>query len=171
MIKKRGGKEYKVFLEDMVRAYAVIKQLADSFVKEKQQFSDYLPDICLMIEKDEMAEAFVNAGIQKKQAQVLIKALKYENYKDIYDTPLIWINKKILLIPSVVKNIDIAQVVLSCVNEFHFRGEAFENQIISMLQKAGIRAMAKKFKDETGQYQMGRCIITVFPIFRNLWGK
>lgn len=52
-----------------------------------------------------------------------------------------------------IKKIDIAQVVLSCVNEFHFRGEAFENQIISTLQKAGIKAMAKKFKDETGEYQ------------------
>lgn len=50
------------------------------FVKETQRFSDYLPDVCLMIEKDELAEAFIHAGIQRHQAHVLIKALKYENY-------------------------------------------------------------------------------------------
>lgn len=54
--------------------------LGDGFVKETQRFSDYLPDVCLMIEKDELAEAIIHAGIQRHQAHVLIKALKYENY-------------------------------------------------------------------------------------------
>ena len=136
-----------------MRAYAVIKKLVKEFSNEKQKFTNLLSDVCLILEEKEVIKEFINSGISDEQSKILIEALKYENYKDIFDTPLISFNNKIMLIPSIVKEIDIAQVVLSCVNQFNFQGEAFERLVINILKDAGINAVSKKYKDETGEYQ------------------
>lgn len=152
-INKRNNKVYRVPLNDLVRAYAVIKMMVDKFSEEEQKFSNIISDVCLILEEGDIVKEFVISGIPVEQAKILIKVLKYENYKDIFDTPLIPFNKEIMLIPSIVKNIHIAQVILSCVNQFNFEGEAFERLVLSILQNAGINAISEKYQDETGVYQ------------------
>lgn len=152
-INKKDGTAHKVYLNNLVRAYAVIKQMVDTFVRKKQKYSNKLLDNCLIIEEKDIFKEFVKNEISEEQAQILIKVLRYENYKDILDTPLVPFNKQIMLIPGIVQSIDISQVVLSCVNQFNFQGEAFEKLILKVLQKAGIKAISKNYRDETGEYQ------------------
>lgn len=152
-INKRNGELCEVILKELVRAYAVIKKMNDEFIVNKQKFSNSILDVCLILDKDDIISEFEKNEISNENAQEIIKALTYESYKDIFDTPLISYNEKILLIPSIIKQMDIAQVVLSCVNQFNFQGEAFEKTIISILQKAGINAINKKYRDESGEYQ------------------
>lgn len=149
----KKNKVYKVHLNDLIRAYAVIKKLVNKFSDEKQEFSNEISKVCLILEEEDIVKQFVDNGILVEQAKNLVKVLKYENYKDIFDTPLIPFNKKIMLIPSIIKKIDIAQVVLSCVNQFNFQGEAFEKLVLNILNDAGINAISKKYHDETGEYQ------------------
>ena len=152
-IHKRNNEKYKVCLSDLVRAYAVIQRKVDKFIDEEQVFSNKISEVCLIIEEADIVKEFVENGISKDQAEILVQVLKYESYKDIFDTPLISYNNKVMLIPSMVQKIDIAQVVLSCVNQFYFRGEAFEKNVLNLLQEAGIKAISKRYRDESGEYQ------------------
>lgn len=153
IVNKRNGNLYKIPLYVLIRAYAILKMKVDEFCDKKQAFTQDLRDVCLIYKEDELKKIFKNNEIENQYVDNLLKVLTLETYKDFYDTPLIPFNGDYLMIPSAVKKIDIAQVVLSCVNQFNFRGQVFENSIINCLNKAGITAFSKSQIDETGEYQ------------------
>lgn len=153
-VKKKSGKKLKINLEHLVNAYVEIKKMTEKFILFDQKLTNNIDEICLCIDEQVIENNFKKIGIPDPEIKNLISCLTYENYKDIYDTPLIRYNNKYLLIPGVVEKIDVCQVVLSCVNEFNFKGEAFEKSIGSALDDAKIpNILSKTYTVNKEQYQ------------------
>lgn len=144
---------YVVKISKLVRAYAVLQNMVLNFMKFRTMDSNNLGNICLLTTKEYILECFTENGISLESVQDIFTILTLENYKDFYDTPIIPYNDKYLLIPSIVAHIDISQAILSCVNQFNFRGDAFEKKIIQILKNRGIICEKKLYKDESGEYQ------------------
>lgn len=150
---KKGNKLITIPLNVLVRAYAILKIENTRFIQEKQIFSNNLQEVCLVLDIGEVQDLFVSNGISDEYIEKIIFILTLESYKDIIDTPLIPFNNKYIMIPSIVKQTDITQVILSCVNQFNFRGKAFESSIRNSLSEVGIKAISESQEVENDEYQ------------------
>ncbi|WP_312072268.1 hypothetical protein [Anaerotignum propionicum] len=145
---------YRIRLGHLIRTYKVLKELSTKFINSREDInSNNLNDICLVISEKELTVELFNNKIPKENINTLVSILTYSKRGDLFDTPLIKNGSDFIIIPSIVTNTDISQVILSIVEQFNFEGKLFENAVLELLKNNNILAHKENYKDETGEYQ------------------
>ncbi|TKI50612.1 hypothetical protein [Lysinibacillus tabacifolii] len=132
-------------LKIYLRAYAVIESACIEFLNKKRNlFEINLNSFCLVLSKSKWKKKFQNGGIPIKYLNKLINFLTFNNKSsDLFDTPFIEIEDKLLVIPSIGVGIDSARSTLlnAATREFNisFKGERFEQKILSTLKDVGLK--------------------------------
>ncbi len=146
-----------VNIRQLLRAYSVLVQISKDYLDNTDNSSDCcVSNTCIVISKKELRKHFTNGGIEYNDCNQLIEVLTFNRSiqnADITDCPLIPINNKFVIIPSICSVTNIYKAIMSRVNQFEFQGEEFENILIKRLSTQNINAIKKKINVNNEEYQ------------------
>jgi len=142
-----------------LRAFTIINEVGKKITSERQiGLKLSVNDWCLLRDKGEWINDFVQGGIEIKEAEIIIDNLIFtRGVDDILDCPFISFEDKILCLPSTITNLDASQSLLSnfCKKgiDISFKGYKFQNDITSLINEAGIVAVNLKESKEGSDYE------------------
>lgn len=139
---KKDNKEYKIDIESLIIAFNSLKNCCTAFKNNYQKYTFNLKEVCPVLKRETIIHLFIDAGITSIKAHEIFNILLLNGKYDFFDNPIIPFNKEFALVPSAVESINVIPTILSLVNRFEFRGDAFENKIIRLLERNNI--IAKK---------------------------
>lgn len=162
---------WNVRIVEWLRAYAVIKK-----VNEERLGHNYLPDTydftdwMYVSTLDEWKEKFMKYKISQESAEIIVDKLLFEKSSiDIFDTPFLNIDNKIITLPYSSSIIDIATCFISLCRsndaQLVFKGESFEKILLNRLKEKGIPAVTLKAKYNNEDYQCDLAFILKNDLF------
>lgn len=144
----------EITIMDYLIVYSVLNEMASSFVRDNQKKdTGELSDTCMQIDVDATKQEAAMQGVSEESFNRIFETLKFNKEFDCYDCPLIQIDDKYFLIPTIVMNADISQVMLSRLRSYDFRGELFEKALIKLLNDNGIVATSYEKNENGAIYQ------------------
>lgn len=142
-------------LLEWVRGYSVLKRLASNRRSEDSSVSG----LVFTVARNDLLRILINCGLEAENASRFIDLVTLSrSSRDLFDCPLIKMMDGSLLVfaPAIIPA-NIAQVVLSQISNLgeplERKGKAFEQYIISFLNKNGLGAKSFKANREGNEYQ------------------
>lgn len=147
-------------LRQWLRGYAVLKKMLCP-----ELTAGHFEGDVVHVECEKLECALINAGFQKDQVQLFLKAVTFGRDKDdLWDAPLLQTaDGKLFLVAPLFATADILAIVVSQLGrqrvQIPSKGDAFEAYVIEKFTSAGI--VAKGFKYEVGEksYQCDAAVL------------
>jgi hypothetical protein len=164
IIEGRDKIKTEVNILHLVKTYVHLKKICFNHLKERNiKFrSGCISKVCVKIKKSELKKQLSN--LFAENLNNIIKIYTYEQGKDIIDAPLISDGQYYYIIPTLIFNAQIPEVILSLANSFNFRGIGLEHNVIDVLKGENIACSRLKLFDEVNY----ECDV-VFELDKNLF--
>ena len=149
----KNKEKYKIKIGALINAYNSLKKFCIAFKKNKQKYTFNLEDVCPILKKEDIINIFEKNNISSKDANLIFNIFLLNGKYDFFDNPIVPFNNKYVLIPSAIETINVIPTILSLGSQFEFRGKAFENTIIKLLEKNGVKAKSLIRNDADSSYE------------------
>lgn len=142
-----------------LRAFTIINEIGKKVISERQVgLSLSVKDWCLLKDRQEWIDDFVQGGIEAEDAKVIIDELIFaRGVGDILDCPYIDFEGKLLCLPSTITSLDASQSLLSNFSrkglDISFKGYKFQDDVNSLINKSGISAYSLKESRDGVDYE------------------
>lgn len=137
-----------ISIAEFVRAYSIVAVECERYLKKRKLKSRYtdisISDVCVSKTKRKWIYLFVEWGLSHKNAEKIFDVLIFDNNsKDLFDCPLIKVGEEYIVLPSIASVTDPSRALLSNLKskkvEINVKGELFEEQVRTTIQRAGIQ--------------------------------
>lgn len=148
IIKKKDNIEIEVNILHLVKVYARLKNICFKHLKERniKSRNGCISTVCIKIKKTRLKKQMDDLCVDNLNS--LIETFMYGKGKDIIDAPLISDGQYYYIIPTLIFNAQIPEVILSLANIFTFRGKGLEHNVIDVLKSENISCSRIKISDE-----------------------
>jgi hypothetical protein len=145
-----------ITIAEFIRAYSIIAIECELFMKKRKLKSSYtqisINDICISKTKKKWIYLFIEWGLTHKNAEKIFDALVFDKLsKDLFDCPLLKVGEEYIVLPSIASIADPSRALLSNLKskevKINIKGELFEEQIRTTIQRSGIEFIHLEKKD------------------------
>jgi len=144
----------EITIVDYLIVYSILMEMAACFIHDDQKKNTCeLSDTCMQVDVDAIKQNAATQGVTEESFSRIFETLKFHKDFDCYDCPVVQIDERYFLIPTIVMNADISQVLLSRLRNYDFRGELFEKALIKLLNDNGIAANSYQMNEKGVIYQ------------------
>lgn len=169
----REGEHITVNIQDLIRAYARLKTICKNHLKTRkiENLNGDMPKVCVRIKKRELMQDF--AELELEDPEGVLRLLTYGKAKDLMDAPLIASGKYYYMVPSLIAELQISEVILSMANGFYFRGKALEHQLFRLLKEENITCGKIKRHESSDTYECDSVFVLedcLFIVEAKAWG-
>jgi hypothetical protein len=148
-----------VSLSEWLRTYSIIADEAQKFLQTRAGIKEFsIRAACLNFRYKELCRLLESGGIRSSSLERIIKRLTFnEVSKDFLDCPLLQIEDRFVILPSIATIINPGRSIISnFVNldiDISSRGPGLEKYVRRIINKAGFRFVDLEFSDGSDLYQ------------------
>ena len=169
----KEGENRTVKIQDLIKAYARLKTICKNHLKTRkiEKLNGDMRQVCVQIKKRELMQEF--AELELDDLECVLRLLTYGKAKDLMDAPLIASGKYYYMVPSLVAELQISEVILSIANGFRFRGKALEHHLFRLLKEENIICGRIKRHESSDTYECDSVFVLencLFIVEAKAWG-
>ena len=172
-IEGKEGENITVKIQDLIKAYARLKTICKNHLKTRkiENLNGNMRQVCVQIKKKDLKREL--AELELEDPECVLKLLTYGKAKDLLDAPLLATGIYYYMVPSLVAELQISEVLLSLANGFYFRGKALEHRLFRLLKEENIICGKIKRHESSDTYECDSVFVLedcLFLVEAKAWG-
>lgn len=169
----KEGENITVKIQDLIKAYARLKTICKNHLKTRkiENMNGNMRQVCVQIKKKDLKREL--AELELEDPECVLKLLTYGKAKDLLDAPLLATGIYYYMVPSLVAELQISEVLLSLANGFYFRGKALEHRLFRLLKEENIICGKIKRHESSDTYECDSVFVLedcLFLVEAKAWG-
>lgn len=169
----KEGENITVKIQDLIKAYARLKTICKNHLKTRkiENLNGNMRQVCVQIKKKDLKREL--AELELEDPECVLKLLTYGKAKDLLDAPLLATGIYYYMVPSLVAELQISEVLLSLANGFYFRGKALEHRLFRLLKEENIICGKIKRHESSDTYECDSVFVLedcLFLVEAKAWG-
>lgn len=169
----KEGEHITVKIQDLIKAYARLKTICKNHLKTRkiENLNGNMRQVCVQIKKKDLKREL--AELELEDPECVLKLLTYGKAKDLLDAPLLATGIYYYMVPSLVAELQISEVLLSLANGFYFRGKALEHRLFRLLKEENIICGKIKRHESSDTYECDSVFVLedcLFLVEAKAWG-
>lgn len=169
----KEGENITVKIQDLIKSYARLKTICKNHLKTRkiENMNGNMRQVCVQIKKKDLKREL--AELELEDPECVLKLLTYGKAKDLLDAPLLATGIYYYMVPSLVAELQISEVLLSLANGFYFRGKALEHRLFRLLKEENIICGKIKRHESSDTYECDSVFVLedcLFLVEAKAWG-